>query len=93
MALNIKNPRVCALAKLAADRTGRTQASVMEEALERFLAERAQESGAAQRRLHERLGRLDLILAEFDALLSADDKAALRSELDGLYDPVTGLPR
>ena len=34
MALNIKNERVCRLAKEAAERTGRTQVSVLEEALE-----------------------------------------------------------
>ena len=38
MALNIKNERVCRLAKEAAERTGRSQVSVLEAALEDYLA-------------------------------------------------------
>lgn len=39
MGLNIKNQRVHDLAREAADRTGRTQTSVIELALERLLAD------------------------------------------------------
>lgn len=39
MGLNIKNERVCALAREAAAETGRTQTGVIELALERLLAE------------------------------------------------------
>ena len=39
MSLNIKNERVCRLAKQAAALTGQTQVSVLEQALEAFLAE------------------------------------------------------
>ena len=39
MALNIKNERVCKLAAEAARKMGRTQVSVLEEALAKFLAD------------------------------------------------------
>lgn len=84
MGLNIKNERVHELAREAARRSGRTQTSVIELALERFLAELdAPEDKAARR------ARIDLILADVDARLTDEDRAAMTA--DFLYDE-DGLP-
>ncbi|MBD8058146.1 type II toxin-antitoxin system VapB family antitoxin [Cellulomonas sp. JH27-2] len=83
MSLNIKNPRVHALAREAAERTGLSQTSVIEQALERLL----DDLGRAGRA--DRESRIARILADVDASLSDDDRAALLS--DDLYDDA-GLP-
>ncbi|PZU40166.1 MAG: hypothetical protein DI571_13935 [Arsenicicoccus sp.] len=89
VSLNIKNDRVHALAREAARITGRSQTSVIEEALTRLLAD----YGADPSTVSE--GRkLDLahqILAEY----AADPGLAGRAirEPDDLYDELTGLPR
>lgn len=82
MAINIKNPRVCALIKEAAARTGRPQTSVLEEALESYL--RQVEGGAPRDGVDETLARID-------ALLTDADRRTMRAEMDGLYDD-QGLP-
>jgi len=83
MSLNIKNPRVHALAREASARTGLSQTSVIEQALERLL----DDLGRTGR--EDRESRIARILADVDASLSDDDRAALLS--DDLYD-AAGLP-
>lgn len=68
MSLNIKNERVHAMAREAAERLGTTQTGAVEEALRRLLTE----DTAARR------ARIDVILADMrarlgDAPLSTDD--------------------
>jgi antitoxin VapB len=93
MALNIKNERVCRLAKEAAERTGRTQVSVLEEALEHYLAELASAQAAREREVKDRLDRVQQIVAEFNEGLTDEDRAAIRRYLDEeMYDE-DGLPR
>jgi antitoxin VapB len=86
MSLNIKNERVHALAREAARRTGKTQTSVIEEALTRLLADL--EAPEAD----ERLGQVDLVLARVDAVMTDEIRAAVRRDLDEMYDD-SGLPR
>ena len=43
MGLNIKNERVCALARRAAELTGKTQTSAIEEALQRLIDQHEKE--------------------------------------------------
>lgn len=86
MSLNIKNDRVHALAREAARRTGKSQTSIIEEALMRLLADLdAPEAD-------ERLGQVDLVLERVDAVMTDEIRAAIRRDLDDLYDE-SGLPR
>lgn len=82
MAINIKNPRVCALIKEAAERTGRPQTSVLEAALESYL-----------RQVEDATSRdgVDETLARIDAMLTDTDRTEMREEMDALYDD-QGLP-
>ncbi len=93
MALNIKNERVCRLAKEAAERTGRTQVSVLEEALEHYLAELASAQAAREREAKDRLDRVQQIVAEFNEGLTDEDRAAIRRYLDEEMYDAEGLPR
>jgi antitoxin VapB len=93
MALNIKNERVCRLAKEAAERTGRTQVSVLEEALEHYLAELASAQAAREREVKDRLDRVQQIVAEFNEGLTDEDRAAIRRYLDEEMYDAEGLPR
>lgn len=87
MSLNIKNERVHALAREAARLTGQSQTSVIEEALERLLAERRDEGRSA------RNARVDQVFAQIDARPVSDaDRAATQKFMDDLYDE-HGLPR
>lgn len=86
MALNIKNPRVQELARRAAEATGRTQVSVMEEALERFLA------GATQVRTADANDRARTLIAQLQAEFGPEDLAGAHADLADLYDS-DGLPR
>ncbi|WP_147918982.1 type II toxin-antitoxin system VapB family antitoxin [Ruania zhangjianzhongii] len=85
MSLNIKNERVHALAREAARRTGRTQTSAIEAALERYLDELPRDDGAASRGQ-----RLDQLLADVQTRLRSAGEPALDTE--ELYDRA-GLPR
>jgi len=78
MAMNIKNERVHALAREAASRTGRTQTSAIELALETLLADLDREETTSAR-----LRRVD----QAQALA-----AGLELDTEGLYDS-SGLPR
>lgn len=87
MALNIKNERVHTLARQAADRTGLSQTSVIEQALERLLADLGEDRdgcdarGQAVRRLVD----------EFRAGLTAQQRQNIQEDLRTLYDQ-DGLP-
>jgi antitoxin VapB len=80
MSLNIKNPRVHSLVRDAARITGKSQTSVVEEALRRYLDELARD---------DRRGHAEAILAELRESLAGIDPRPL---LDDLYDAETGLP-
>ena len=81
--MNIKNERVHEMVREAARRTGRSQTSVVEAALEAYLAGLDSTRDARAERLRE-------ILADFDDLLTDTDRAAMTT--DELYDEA-GLPR
>jgi antitoxin VapB len=83
VSLNIKNERVHELVREAARRTGQSQTSVVEAALEAYL----RELDAAR---DARTERLRAVLDDFDRLLSDADRAAMST--DDLYDEA-GLPR
>lgn len=87
MALNIKNPRVHELAREAARRTGTSQTSVIEQALERLLADLDDAPGPR----HDRAEQVHGLLVEFRAGLSDDERAGIRADFEGLYDD-QGLP-
>lgn len=87
MSLNIKNPRVHALAREAARRTGRTQTSVIEEALERLLAG----LGEQQDPRAARGARLDTLMEQLRAEVTDADRAAMQQVEDDLYD-ARGMP-
>lgn len=85
MSMNIKNEHVHELAREAARRTGKSQTSVIEEALEKFLADLEHE--------RRRVGLKDdlmAIAADFQARLTPEDRE--RMNTDWLYDDETGLP-
>ncbi|HEY8662406.1 MAG TPA: type II toxin-antitoxin system VapB family antitoxin [Propionibacteriaceae bacterium] len=86
MSLNIKNERVHQLVRDAAQRTGLSQTSVIEEALKHYLRDLDEEQSATRRRVDE-------ILAVFDARLTDQDRAEMTKMMDDLYDDETGLPR
>ena len=85
MSLNIKNEHVHALAREAARRTGKSQTGVIEEALERLLADLEQEG--------RKVGLKEDVMAiveDFQARLTPEDRE--RMNTDWLYDDETGLP-
>lgn len=83
MAINIKNPSVCELLRRAAEQTGRTQVSVLEEALERYLADLSSTT--------QREERLTQVLAQIDEQMTPQVRAAIRRDMEELYDE-HGLP-
>ncbi|MGC5614730.1 type II toxin-antitoxin system VapB family antitoxin [Georgenia sp. Z1491] len=91
MGLNIKNERVHALAREAARVTGKTQTSAIEEALERLLTAHGEDPARA--RAQERMRRVRSIVAEYAELPVAPAREGRVTEVDDLYDEVTGLPR
>lgn len=86
MSLNIKNEHVHELAREAARLTGKSQTSVIEEALEKLLADLAHE-----RRKVGLKEDIMAIAADFQARMVAAGDGPLSS--DWLYDDETGLPR
>lgn len=85
MSLNIKNERVHELAREAVRRTGKSQASVIEEALEKLLADLEHE--------RRKVGLKENIMAiveDFQARLTPEDRE--RMTTGWLYDDETGLP-
>ncbi len=87
MSLNIKNERVHALAREAARRTGKSQTSVIEEALERLLADLDYSPAAVE----ARTAALHAIVEDFQSRMTPADRDRLTT--DWLYDDETGLPR
>ncbi len=85
MSLNIKKPRVHELAREAASRTGMSQTSVIEAALEQYLEslESPDEEAARWQRVGDIVDRMH-------ALSTDEDRTALTT--DDLYDE-NGLPR
>lgn len=87
MSLNIKNARVHDLAREAARLSGKSQTAVIQEALEKYVAELAGVDDRASRQ-HQ----LDLLFAEIDAIeVTDEDRAATRAFMESLYDE-NGLP-
>lgn len=89
MGLNIKNPRVHALARRAAEATGRTQTGAIELALEELLRRRGVDPHAARVETTVDLARK--VVAEYNADRGHANPAI--SRVEDLYDSVTGLPR
>ncbi len=87
MALNIKNERVCRLAKQAAAVSGLSQTSVLEKALEAYLAEHERETQVAERRR-----KAEALLAEIRARVTDEDREWTRRFMEDLYDE-NGLPK
>ena len=81
MSLNIKNEAVHQLAREAAARTGKTQTSVIEAALRKFLDDLDRET---------KRQRADEIVAEMQRLWRESDAPPFTT--DDLYDVETGLP-
>lgn len=92
MSLNIKNPRVHALAREAAEKTGKTQTSVIEEALEKYLADferaEADRKDAEEAERAERWKRVEETLAEMRRIIK---ESGVPLSTDDLYDEY-GLP-
>ncbi|MGH3446269.1 MAG: type II toxin-antitoxin system VapB family antitoxin [Nocardioidaceae bacterium] len=84
--MNIKNPHVHELAREAARRTGKSQTSVIEEALERLLAE--MDTPTAE----EKYARLIEIADDAASRLTEDDKQAMSTIMEEMYDE-HGLPQ
>lgn len=83
MSLNIKNERVHELAREAARRTGLTQTSAIERALEQMLHDLDRDV---------RRQRVDKLLKQIHGQLTDEDRAALSEGTDFLYNDETGLP-
>lgn len=85
MSLNIKNERTHELVRRLADRTGLSQTSAVEAAVQRWLDELEVEPTT-------RAARVDLIVRQIQVGLTVEERAALRRASDELYDE-SGLPR
>jgi antitoxin VapB len=81
VSLNIKNERVHALAREVATRTGHSQTSAVEIALERYLADLTREA---------RYDDADAIVADMQRRWR--ESQAPPFDTEDLYDPGTGLP-
>lgn len=90
--MNIKNEHVHELAREAARRTGLSQTSVLEQALQEFLGRLPDVQAEEDRERQRRRARIDEILAEMHALITDEDRAAVKRTMDELYDDM-GLPR
>jgi antitoxin VapB len=93
MGLNIKNERVCALAKRVAAESGQTQTAAIESALERYLEMLLADTEEAQRaaRVAAKKARIDAFLA---TLPPPDPNAPSGEEIMAqMYDDELGLPR
>lgn len=87
VALNIKNERVCRLAKEAARVSGLTQTGVLEQALEAFLAQAQQE-----RARQERLRRGRELIESWRGSVTDEDRERTRRFMEQMYDE-NGLPQ
>lgn len=87
MSLNIKNERVHALAREAAELAGTTQTGAIEQALEQLIASHRAEQ--ARRDKHRRFAQLRRWL---DANITDEDRAVIDRTMAQMYDE-NGLPR
>lgn len=87
MGLNIKNERVCELAREAAALAGTTQTSAIEAALLRYIAEHD-----ATRLKAERVHQVQHTLAWFDQHITEAQRDSARRFMEEMYDE-DGLPR
>lgn len=85
MALNIKNQRVCDLAREAAERFNTTQVEVIERALQELLH-------SEEQRRAERYERIMAAVEELHASFTDEERGALRNVDQEIYDE-DGLPR
>lgn len=85
MALNIKNQRVCDLAREAAERFNTTQVDVIERALQELLH-------SEEQRRAERYERIMAIVNEIHDSMTDEEREALRNVDQEIYDE-DGLPR
>lgn len=85
MALNIKNQRVCDLAREAAERFNTTQVDVIERALQELLH-------SEEQRRAERYERIMAAVDELHASFTDEEREALRNVDQEIYDE-DGLPR
>lgn len=93
MGLNIKNERVCALAREVAARSGQNQTAAIESALERYLAELLADTEHSRRqaRVAARKARIDTFLATLPAPVATGPSM---EQIDAeFYDAESGLPR
>jgi antitoxin VapB len=86
VSLNIKNERVHALAREAARRTGATQTSAIEQALEQLLASLDEAPEEEARR-----ARLSALMTEIRETTTEEDRRAAKRAVQDLYDE-HGLP-
>ncbi|MGA8047616.1 MAG: type II toxin-antitoxin system VapB family antitoxin [Dermatophilaceae bacterium] len=89
MSLNIKNERVHALARQAAQLTGRSQTGAVELALEELL--RSHGLDPDDGRARAKVDHARRIVAEYTADHARANPVIL--EVDSLYDAATGMPR
>ena len=87
MGLNIKNERTHALVRRLAEMTGQSQTSAVEDAVRRRIEELSRSEGEAEARIKRALK----IAEEFSAELTPEDREALLSADNDLYDDL-GLP-
>lgn len=91
MALNIKNERTVALIRELADATGQNMTSAVEQAIRTELDRIKDTDTAREARAAERRRRADAILEEIRANITAEQRDALRTAQQDMYDE-NGLP-
>ncbi|WP_159450222.1 type II toxin-antitoxin system VapB family antitoxin [Demequina sp. NBRC 110056] len=84
MALNIKNEATVALVRELAEKTGQTQTSAIETAVREALERLGDDDHA--RRTQERYDRAMVIIREIHASMTDEEREALRTAEDDLYD-------
>lgn len=89
MSLNIKNERVHALARKAAEVTGRSQTSAVELALEQLLRSHGVDPDEGKIRAKVDIARR--IVAEYTGDHARTSPAI--ADIESLYDAASGLPR
>jgi antitoxin VapB len=90
MSLNIKNERTVRMVRELAERTGQSQTSAVERAVEAQLATLGAAADGGER--ERRNARARAVLAELHAAVTDADRAAVRAAQRDLYDDA-GLPR
>jgi len=91
MALNIKNERTVALIRELAHATGQNMTSAVEEAIVAQLAHVNDTEAAREARAADRRRRANLLLAEIRANMTDEQREALGTAQQDMYDE-DGLP-